>query len=53
MKLNKYWIFFQGTSNGQFIEAKTLKEAKYKFAAINNMNSIAYIQGSKKLLNRI
>ena len=53
MKLNKYWIFFQGTSNGQFIEAKTLKEAKYKYAEINNMHSIAYIKGTKNLLNKI
>ena len=31
----------------------TLKEAKYKYAEINNMNSIAYIKGTKNLLNKI
>ena len=50
--MNKYWIYFQGTSNGKFILAKTLKQAKYKFAKINNLNSIAYILGSTNTNNR-
>mgnify|MGYP006409263341 CR=1 FL=1 len=51
--MNKYWIYFQGTSNGKFILAKTLKQAKYKFAKINNLNSIAYILGSTNTNNRL
>ena len=40
MKLNKYWIFFQGTSNGQFIEAKTLKEAKQNSLILEKLEEI-------------
>jgi len=28
----KYYIYFRGTRHGEYIDAKTLKEAKAKFA---------------------
>lgn len=45
--MREYWIYFQGTSNGKVISAKTMKEAKFIFADYHNINSIARIKGTK------
>lgn len=43
----RYWIYFTGTRNGEYIEAKTMKEAKEKFAKKHGVKLNSYISGSK------
>jgi hypothetical protein len=43
----RYWIYFTGTRNGEYIEAKTMKEAKEIFAKRNGVKVNSYITGSK------
>ena len=47
--MREYWIYFQGTSNGKVISARTMKEAKFIFAESNGINSIARIKGTKTI----
>ncbi len=46
--MQQYWIYFEGTSNGAVINAKTMKKAKFIFAKSNNINSITRIKGTKR-----
>ncbi len=41
--MTRYWIYFRGTRNGQYIEAATLKAAKDAFAAQHGLSSLAYV----------
>jgi hypothetical protein len=44
----RYWIYFRGTSNGEFVEAATLKTAKVIFARKHNLpDNSAYIAGTR------
>lgn len=43
-----FWIYFTGTGNGRWVEAATLKDAKWIFAMKVGLSSISRIQGSKK-----
>tara|TARA_A100001201_G_scaffold99881_1_gene85976 strand:- start:1550 stop:1708 length:159 start_codon:yes stop_codon:yes gene_type:complete len=47
--MQQYWIYFQGTSNGAVINAKTMKQAKFIFAESQGINSIARIKGTKRI----
>lgn len=43
----RFWVFFRGTRNGEWIEAENMYSAKWIFAIKNGLNSLTYIQGSK------
>jgi hypothetical protein len=43
-----YWVFFRGTTNGEYIEANTLHDAKWIFAIKNGLKSISYITGKNQ-----
>ena len=44
----KFWVYFVGTRNGEWIEAANMKSAKWIFAKKNNLKSLAYIVASRK-----
>jgi len=43
----KYWVCWQGTRNGEYIEAENMKSAKWIFALKNGINSIGRVTGRK------
>lgn len=43
-----YWVYFIGTTNGAWIQASTMKQAKEIFAAMEGVSSLAYIKASKE-----
>jgi len=43
-----YWVYFIGTSNGAWIQAPTMKQAKEIFASMEGVNSLSYIKASKE-----
>ena len=43
----KYWVYFSGTRNGEYIDAENMLSAKWIFALKNNPHSLAYIQAHK------
>ena len=48
MPLTTYWVSFVGTRHGEFIDAKTMKEAKAKFAKHEGVSpSSSYIKARK------
>ncbi len=42
-----YYIYFIGTRNGEYIEADTMKAAKWIFAKKHRLSSLAYIAGKR------
>jgi hypothetical protein len=42
-----FYVYFLGTNNGKWINAETMKDAKWIYALENGLNSITYI-GAKK-----
>ena len=45
--MKRFWVYFRGTRNGQYIEAESMKAAKLIFAMNNHLTSITYIAGRK------
>jgi len=43
----KFWVYWLGTNNGEFIEAENMKSAKWIFALKENINSIVRVQAKK------
>lgn len=43
----RYWVYFRGTRNGEWIEAATMPSAKWLFALKHGLTSLAYIAASK------
>ena len=43
----KYWVYFSGTRNGEYIDAENMLSAKWIFALKNNLHTLAYIQAHK------
>ncbi len=41
----RFYIYFLGTRNGEWIEAENMKAAKWIFALKNGLKSLAYIVG--------
>jgi hypothetical protein len=45
--LKRFWIYFRGTSNGMYIEARTITEAKREFIAQQGLATDSYVAGRK------
>jgi hypothetical protein len=43
-----FYISFRGSNNGKWVNAETMKDAKWIFALENGLNSISYIEGKKQ-----
>ena len=41
--MKRFWVYFRGTTNGEHIEAASMKRAKEMFASHNGLVSLAYI----------
>ena len=45
--MKKFYVFFTGTSNGEWVHSKTMKEAKNLFMKHHELNSLAYVSASR------
>ena len=43
----RYWVYFVGTSNGEWVTAATMKSAKWIFALKHGLHALTYIRASK------
>ena len=46
----RFYVYFRGTRNGEWIEAENLNSAKWILALKNGLHSISYIAGTRKPL---
>jgi hypothetical protein len=47
-KGGRYWVYFRGASEGAWVNAASMTDAKWIFAESQGLHSIAYIAASKK-----
>jgi hypothetical protein len=43
----KFYVYFLGTRNGEWIEAENMKSAKWIFALKNGLKTLAYVAAKK------
>jgi hypothetical protein len=44
----KFWVYFVGTRNGEWVEAANMRSAKWIFAFKHGLNDLTYIVASRK-----
>lgn len=42
-----FYVYWLGTCNGEWVEAASIKDAKWIFALKHGVNSISYVKASK------
>jgi hypothetical protein len=45
--LKRFWIYYRGTRNGMYIDARTITEAKREFMAQEGLATDSYVAGRK------